>query len=95
VAQGSGTVAAITTMTIMAGAGLAATVGLHPLWIALAALSGGISVGHVNDSGFWVTTNLSGLTVTGGLKVYTLSLFVVSAIVLAFALLGSAVMPAF
>jgi H+/gluconate symporter-like permease len=95
VAQGSGTVASITTMTIMAGAGLAASAGLHPIWIALAALAGGISIGHVNDSGFWVTTNLSGLTVTGGLKMYTLSVFLISAIVLIFTLVGSALMPVF
>jgi H+/gluconate symporter-like permease len=44
VSQGSGTVAAITTMTIMAGAGLAGTVGIHPVWIALAALSGGLKI---------------------------------------------------
>lgn len=34
--------------------------------IALAALSGGIGIGHINDSGFWVVTEL-----TGGLKTYT------------------------
>ena len=93
VAQGSGTVASITTMTIMGGAGLAAAAGLHPVWVALAALAGGISIGHVNDSGFWVTTNLSGLTVTGGLKMYTLSVFLISVVVFAFALLGAAVVP--
>jgi len=26
---------------------------------------------HVNDSGFWVTAKLAGLTTTGGLKTYT------------------------
>ena len=38
ISQGSGTVAAITTMTIMAGAHLPQTVNMHPVWIALAAL---------------------------------------------------------
>jgi H+/gluconate symporter-like permease len=82
ISQGSGTVAAITTMTIMAGAHLAQTVGVHPVWIAMAALSGGISIGHINDSGFWVTAKLSGFSVTGGLKIYTLGEFIVSIIVL-------------
>ena len=44
VSQGSGTVAAITTMTLMAGAGMAEAAGIHPVWIAMAALSGGISI---------------------------------------------------
>ncbi len=95
VSQGSGTVAAITTMTIMAGAGLAGTVGVHPVWIALAALSGGISIGHINDSGFWVTVNLSGFSVTGGLKIYTLGEFIISLLVLALSMAGIYLLPNF
>jgi gluconate transporter len=95
VSQGSGTVAAITTMTIMAGAQLAGTVGIHPVWIALAALSGGISIGHINDSGFWVTVNLSGFSVTGGLKIYTLGEFIVSLIVLGLSIAGVNFLPNF
>lgn len=95
VSQGSGTVASITTMTIVAGAGLPAVAGLHPVWLALAALSGGISIGHVNDSGFWVTTKLSGLTLTGGLKLYTLGEFIVSVLVLLLTVTGSLLAPRF
>lgn len=95
VSQGSGTVASITTMNIMAGAGLAASVGLHPVWIALAALSGGMSIGHINDSGFWVTVELSGFSVTGGLKIYTLGEFIISIIVLTLAVLGVIFFPKF
>lgn len=69
VAQGSGTVAGITAMTIMAGVETTVTGSA----IALASLAGGMSIGHINDSGFWVVTELSGLEVTGGLKTYTLS----------------------
>jgi H+/gluconate symporter-like permease len=95
ISQGSGTVAAITTMTIMAGANLPQTVHMHPVWIALAALSGGISFGHINDSGFWVTVNLSGFSVTGGLKIYTLGIFFVSVIVFGLSLLGGLLIPDF
>jgi GntP family gluconate:H+ symporter len=93
VSQGSGTVASITTMTIMASAQLAWNVGMHPVWIALAALSGGISIGHINDSGFWVTVNLSGFSVTGGLKIYTLGEFIISLIVLALCMAGVSLLP--
>ena len=94
VSQGSGTVASITTMTIMAGAGLAQSAEVHPVWIALAALSGGISIGHINDSGFWITAKLSGFSVTGGLKIYTLGEFIISLIVLAFAIMRSKLVTA-
>ncbi|MCO8244904.1 MULTISPECIES: GntP family permease [unclassified Haladaptatus] len=76
VAQGSGTVAGITAMNIMAGVGTTVTGSA----IALAALSGGMSIGHINDSGFWVVTELTGLEVTGGLKTYTLGEAVLSAL---------------
>ena len=54
-------------------AGFASMTTLHPVFIALACLAGGISVGHVNDSGFWVVTNMSGYPVKGGLKSSTLA----------------------
>ncbi|WP_312938784.1 SLC13 family permease [Oscillibacter sp.] len=91
VAQGSGTVAGITSMTIMAT--IAPSVPVHPVWIAMACLAGGISIGHVNDSGFWVCTNLSGFTVTGGLKTYTLPIFVVTVFTEIAAIVGALVLP--
>lgn len=86
VALGSGTVASITTMTIMAS--VPAAVGMHPVWMAIACLSGSLSCGHVNDSGFWVSTNLSGFTVTGGLKSYTLGNAITAVIAMVFAMVG-------
>ncbi|QGU96002.1 GntP family permease [Clostridium bovifaecis] len=91
VVQGSGTVAGITSMTIMAT--IAPTVPVHPVYIALACLAGGNSVGHVNDSGFWVATNLSGLTVTGGLKTYTLPIFITTVFIMIFTMIGALVLP--
>ena len=91
VAQGSGTVAGITSMTIMAT--VASSVPVQPVWIAMACLAGGISIGHVNDSGFWVCTNLSGFTVTGGLKTYTWPIFVVTVFTLIAAIVGALLFP--
>lgn len=90
-AQGSGTVASITTMTMMAS--VVPNIPIHPVWVALAALSGGLSIGHVNDSGFWVTANLSGLTVSGGLKSYTLAGAMVSFLTLIFVIIGVIIIP--
>ncbi len=91
VALGSGTVASITTMTIMAS--VPAAVGMHPVWMAIACLSGSLSCGHVNDSGFWVSTNLSGFTITGGLKSYTLGNAITAVLAMLFAIIGCLVIP--
>ena len=91
VAQGSGTVASITAMTIMAS--VAPSAGCHPVYIALAALAGGNFIGHVNDSGFWVVTNLSGARVTGGLKTYTWNTITLAGMAFILSLVGATVLP--
>lgn len=70
-AQGSGTVAIVTTASLMAP--LVAQLGLHPVWVALAIASGGLMGCHVNDSAFWVISKVGGLSTRGGFKVYTLA----------------------
>ena len=67
---GSGTVSAITSMTIMSS--VAPAVALPPVFIAMACLSGTLFGATVNDSGFWIVTNMSGLKFTGGVKTYTI-----------------------
>ena len=52
-----------------------------------------MSIGHVNDSGYWVATNISGLTVTGGLKTYTLGSFISSVFIFLLAIIGALVIP--
>lgn len=91
VAQGAGTVASITAMTIMAS--VAPSAGCHPVYIALAALAGGNFIGHVNDSGFWVVTNLSGASVTGGLKTYTWNTITLAGMAFILSLAGATVLP--
>ena len=91
VAQGSGTVAGITSMQIMAG--FAGGMSIHPFFLAVACLSGGMGPGHLNDSAFWVTANLSGLKVSGGLKTYTTSQMICAFVIFAFALILALVLP--
>jgi GntP family gluconate:H+ symporter len=69
-AQGSGTVAIITTANLIAP--VAAQLGLPGLWLALAIGSGALLGCHVNDSGFWVVAKIAGLNTRGAFKVYTL-----------------------
>ncbi|WP_026460678.1 hypothetical protein [Schaalia suimastitidis] len=91
VAVGSGTVASLTTMTIFAS--LAPAIGIHPVWVAAACLAGALSIGIINDSGFWVTAKIPGFSVTGGLKVYTLPQFIASVFTIVFVIIGSYVLP--
>lgn len=91
IAQGSGTVAGITSMQIMASMSHLFTI--HPVYIAIACLAGGNSLGHVNDSGFWVSTNLSGLNLTGGLKTYTTGIFITTIFELALVIILSIILP--
>ena len=91
VAQGSGTVAGITSMQIMSS--FAAGISIHPFFLAVACLSGGMGPGHLNDSAFWVTTNLSGMKVSGGLKTYTTSQMICSFVIFAIAIICALILP--
>jgi GntP family gluconate:H+ symporter len=72
-AQGSSTVAIITTASIMAP--LLETLGLDfaigKAFVVLAIGSGSIVASHANDSFFWVVTQMSGMSVNTGYRLMT------------------------
>lgn len=74
-AQGSSTVAMITTasliMPMLESLGLAT--GHGPILATLAVASGAMMVSHVNDSFFWVITQLSGMSVAQGYRTVTVA----------------------
>jgi GntP family gluconate:H+ symporter len=78
-AQGSSTVALITTASIVAP--LLHNMGLdteiQKALVVLAIGSGAAVVSHANDSGFWVMTQLSGLDIKTGYRTYTVGTFIV------------------
>jgi GntP family gluconate:H+ symporter len=80
-AQGSSTVALITTASVMAP--LMNTLGfITEIDKALAVVSigaGSLVVSHVNDSFFWVVTQLSGMDVKTGYRLHTTGTFVIGA----------------
>lgn len=61
-AQGSATVAMFTAVGMMASLSNPATLGFHPVYLALAIGFGSKPFGWMNDSGFWVITRMSGWT---------------------------------
>lgn len=68
-AQGSTTVALVTTSSILGP--LVASTGLSPVLVGLAICAGGIGMSLPNDSGFWVLSNYSGLSVKDTIKAWT------------------------
>jgi GntP family gluconate:H+ symporter len=68
-AQGSSTVAIITTATILAP--LMKTLGLDPALTAVTIGAGSMVVSHANDSYFWVVSQFSGMPVGTAYKIYT------------------------
>lgn len=71
VAQGSGTVAMITVSAIMAPLVMEVPLGFHPVYVACAIGSGSLVGSWMNDSGFWVYKQMSGLTETEALQTWT------------------------
>ncbi len=83
-AQGSSTVAIITTSSIMAP--LLSTLGLNPALTVLAIGAGAMTVSHANDSYFWVVSQFSDMEPPVAYRAYTtatLVLGIVSIIVVA------------
>lgn len=61
-AQGSSTVAMVTSVGIVGGFSSAATLGFHPLYLALTIGCASKLIPWMNDSGFWVVCKASGMT---------------------------------
>lgn len=68
-AQGSGTVAMITSVSLIVP--IAATLPVNSILLAMASFSGTLMFAHVNDSAFWITTQIAGLSTIGGIKTYS------------------------
>ncbi|WP_284980584.1 GntP family transporter [Arthrobacter sp. efr-133-TYG-118] len=71
-AQGSATVAIVTTTGLLSAA--VAHGGYTPAQIAVIVIAigfGGLGLSHVTDAGFWVVVRYYGLTVSDGLKTWT------------------------
>ena len=93
-AQGSTTVAMITSSAMLAGlVGSGTGLGYHPVYLA-AAIGFGAQCGNwMNDSGFWVFAKMGGLTEIEGLKTWTFTVGIMTIIGLGFTILFATVLP--
>ena len=80
-AQGSSTVAIITTASIMAP--LMQGLGLHPALTVLAIGAGSMTVSHANDSYFWVVSQFSDMEVPVAYRAYTTATLVEGVVAIA------------
>ncbi|GAB2737017.1 SLC13 family permease [Salinifilum aidingensis] len=80
-AQGSGSVAAITASTLLAP--VLGGVDAAPVLVLLSAAAGASFGGHVSDNTFWMFRALLGLSTRGAFQIYTLSQSIMSVVGLA------------
>jgi len=92
-AQGSGTVAMITSAGIMLALMESITLPFHPIYIYLAIGFGSMTVSWMNDSAFWVVSKLSGFTEVQMLKTWTVTLAIMSILGLIQTLILSMIIP--
>jgi gluconate:H+ symporter, GntP family len=71
IAQGSATVAMLTTSAMVAPMLTPESLGCHPVYVYLAIGYGAMTCSWMNDSGFWVVSRLSGMTQKETLKTWS------------------------
>lgn len=93
IAQGSATVAMLTTAAMMYPIMIGSALPYHPMYIFLAIGFGAMMLSWMNDSGFWVVGKLSGFTEKETLKTWTVVVSVNSVVGLVTCLIGSKLLP--
>lgn len=92
-AQGSATVAMVTSVGILAGMADPSRLGFHPVYLALAIGCGSKPIAWMNDSGFWVICKMSGMTEKETLKTVTPMSIFMGLVGLGVVMLGAALFP--
>jgi len=91
IAQGSGTVAVLTGASMMAP--LTPGLEVHPVYMMMAVGTGGLLFSWYNDSGFWIVSEVAGLTQGETLKTWSVANTVMAVTGLALVLLFSMLFP--
>jgi len=92
-AQGSATVAMITTSGIIAPAIAAVDLGYHPVYLVSVIGFGATACSWMNDSGFWIVCKMGGLTETETLKTWSVLLTLIAIVGFFWALLLAYFIP--
>ncbi|WDI40009.1 GntP family permease [Bremerella sp. P1] len=93
VAQGSSTVAMITSSGMLVSLANPEVLGFHPVYLAASIGAGSLFGSWMNDSGFWIFAKMSGLTEVEALKTWTPLLMVLGATSFVCAVIMAIVLP--
>lgn len=92
-AQGSATVAMVTTIGVMKGFSDSAVLGFHPLYLALVIGCGSKVFSWMNDSAFWIITEMSGMKEKETIRFFSYMLTVMGLAGLAAVMVLSRIFP--
>ncbi len=92
-AQGSATVAMITTASIVTPVMQSVDLPYHPVYLALAIGCGSKPFPWLNDSGFWQVSTMTGMSVSETLKTFSAALTIMGTFGFLITLLGAWLMP--
>jgi gluconate:H+ symporter, GntP family len=92
-AQGSATVAMLTSSAIVGPAIATIELPFHPLYVAMAIGCGSKPLPWMNDSGFWQVATMTGMTTSQTLKTFTVALTLMGIVGFAVTLLGAWILP--
>ncbi|MCA9181131.1 MAG: GntP family permease, partial [Planctomycetales bacterium] len=92
-AQGSATVAMITSAAIVSPVMSDVQLPFHPLYVALAIGCGSKPLPWMNDSGFWQVTTMTGMTPVQTLKSFSVALTLMGITGFGITLLGAWLLP--
>lgn len=67
--QGSATIAMITSASVLQGFALSESLTFHPVYLAMAIGAGSKPISWMTDSGFWIISEMSGMTEKEGLRI--------------------------
>ena len=91
-AQGSATVAMITAVGILSGL-VQGDLPYHPLYLALAIGCGSKPFPWMNDSGFWVISRMSGMTIGETFKAFSFMVTIMALVGLALIMVAAQIFP--
>jgi GntP family gluconate:H+ symporter len=92
-AQGSATVAMVTTIGVMKGFSSAAVLGFHPVYLALVIGCGSKVFSWMNDSAFWIITEMTGMKEKETIRFFSVMLTVMGVAGLVFIMVLSKLFP--
>jgi GntP family gluconate:H+ symporter len=92
-AQGSAIVAMVTAIGVVAPAAAGGSLGFHPVYLAMAIGCGSKPIPWMNDAGFWIIGQVSGMTEQETLKSVSVMMVIMGVVGLGVTVLGAWLFP--